>query len=401
MTFIEFFDKTCIENICVSLIHVPERIILVGSDSNTLTKHIMRYDSLFKKRGHNVIFEKRGVNKNNLDSIVEALEAIVNTYDNCHFDLTGGDELYLTAMGIVFERHKKKNINMHKYSIIANKLIDCDGNGETVLFAGLPKMTVNENINLYGGKIINAELSRADSNAISADIAADIDAMWQLCCKDQRSWNCNIGIIERLVSKAIPDNDPLVFSVPAKLYSNKAGELTGFMKKLSHEGLIDITQDEKFVTVKYKNSYVKSCLEKSGKILELKIFLLTNNLKDENGDNIYNDSMSGITIDWDGIISRDIPNTENEIDLILMHGVIPVFISCKNGQTDVNELYKLNTVAHTFGGRYSKKFLIAGSSATLSRAVKHRAIDMGIGIISNVHNLSDKVLSEKLSILRK
>ena len=111
--------------------------------------------------------------------------------------------------------------------------------------------------------------------------------------------------------------------------------------------------------------------------------------------------MSGITIDWDGVISRDVPNTENEIDIILMHGVIPVFISCKNGQADVNELYKLNTVAQTFGGQYSRKVLIAGSSLVLSKAVKRRAADMGVGIISSVHNLSDEVLSERLSALWK
>lgn len=403
MTYIEFFDKAYIENICVSLIHTPDRIILVGSDSNALSKHITRYDELFRRRGLSVIFEKRGVNKNNLQSIVETLEAIINTYDDCHFDLTGGDELYLAAMGIVFERYKDKNINMHRYSIFANKLFDCDGNGETILFEKLPEMTVSENIRLYGGEIINAELTYSDTTDINTDITNDINTLWRICCKDQRVWNNNVSNLERLVCEAKADSNGLSFSVTEKQYSDltKSDEMTDFVKKLTEEGLIVIEKKPDTIRVKYKNRYVKSCLEKSGKILELKIFVLAKDLINEDGNKIYNDTMSGITIDWDGVISRDVPNTENEIDIILMHGVIPVFISCKNGQADVNELYKLNTVAQTFGGQYSRKVLIAGSSLVLSKAVKRRAADMGVGIISSVHNLSDEVLSEKLSALWK
>lgn len=144
MTFIEFFDETCIENICVSLLKVPDRIILVGGDTGTLSKHIMRYDELFRARGQHVLFEKRVINKNNLFGIVEVLEAIINTYPDCHFDLTGGDDLYLTAMGIVFERYKEKKINMHRYSIASDKLIDCDADGEVFAYDSLPVLTVAE-----------------------------------------------------------------------------------------------------------------------------------------------------------------------------------------------------------------------------------------------------------------
>ena len=44
---------------------------------------------------------------------------------------------------------------------------------------------------------------------------------------------------------------------------------------------------------------------------------------------------------------------------MLMRGVIPVFVSCKNGAVDSNELYKLNTVADRFGSIYAKKIIAA------------------------------------------
>ncbi|MBQ3004644.1 MAG: hypothetical protein IJD88_01815 [Clostridia bacterium] len=69
--------------------------------------------------------------------------------------------------------------------------------------------------------------------------------------------------------------------------------------------------------------------------------------------------MTGVVIDWDGKLhdenTEKVLDTENEIDVLMMHGVIPVFVSCKSSSVDSNELYKLNTIAEKFGGPYAKK----------------------------------------------
>lgn len=119
-----------------------------------------------------------------------------------------------------------------------------------------------------------------------------------------------------------------------------------------------------------KNAQIKRCLAKAGSVLEIKMLLLANSALDDDGNQYYNDAASGVTIVWSnhGSSARrwnfydestdycDI-NTENEIDVMLMRGVIPVFVSCKNGAVDSNELYKLNTVADRFGSIYAKKSL--------------------------------------------
>ena len=81
-------------------------------------------------------------------------------------------------------------------------------------------------------------------------------------------------------------------------------------------------------------------------------------------------------------------DTENEIDVILMKGVVPVFISCKNGIIPGDELYKLNTVAEQFGSEYARKVLVAtdmGKAAKSRKYFLERARDMGIQIIEDVH----------------
>ena len=76
-------------------------------------------------------------------------------------------------------------------------------------------------------------------------------------------------------------------------------------------------------------------------------------------------------------------DTENESDGVMMRGMVPVFISCKNGYIDREELYKLNVVANRFGGKYAKKVLFATSldDSDYSQFLRQRAKDMGIKVI--------------------
>ena len=84
--------------------------------------------------------------------------------------------------------------------------------------------------------------------------------------------------------------------------------------------------------------------------------------------------------------------TLHEIDVILMKGMIPVFVSCKNGNVEEDELYKLDTVASRFGGTYAKKVLIATKLGKKPGGVEHfkqRARDMKIHLIDGVHEFDD------------
>lgn len=52
-----------------------------------------------------------------MQTIIDALSMFVEQYDDCVFDLTGGEDLYLVASGIVSERYRDKNIQMHRFNI--------------------------------------------------------------------------------------------------------------------------------------------------------------------------------------------------------------------------------------------------------------------------------------------
>ena len=95
-------------------------------------------------------------------------------------------------------------------------------------------------------------------------------------------------------------------------------------------------------------------------------------------------------------------DTQNEIDVILMKGLIPVFVSCKNGAVEDDELYKLNTVAERFGGTYAAKVLLAttlGRGGRSKRYLLERAQDMGIKVIEGVHEMTREEFARQLRAL--
>ena len=108
MTFIEFFDKTSVENICTCLAVASKKVIMLGPCNNVMADHKKRYETMFHKRNIEVDFQNFTTSKSNLKNAVEIIERIVNENEDCVFDITGGEPILNIALGIVFEKYKNK-----------------------------------------------------------------------------------------------------------------------------------------------------------------------------------------------------------------------------------------------------------------------------------------------------
>ena len=150
MTCIEFFDSNAIENIFTCLTVNPDRVILIGDNGKLLAAHAERYKNFTLEKGLDIEFAYYPITRNDLTGIVDRLSAIVETYDDCIFDLTGGDELYLTAAGMILERYSDKDIQMHRVNYLTRKAYDVDGDGNVILEEEMPELTVRECIRIYG-----------------------------------------------------------------------------------------------------------------------------------------------------------------------------------------------------------------------------------------------------------
>lgn len=408
MTIIEFFDKSSIENIAGCLLCKPEKMILVGNNPKMLVKAASHYESFLKSKGIETQISTISTSKNHLGSIIDALTKIVETHDDCVFDLTGGDDLYLVAVGNIMNIYGNR-VQCHRFNFRTDSLIDCDADGNTCA-VGSFDISIADNIRIYGGELVTDPENELYTHPwdFNAEFLGDIALMWDICKKNPRMWNNHIATLGALfdifgeetrlsltfnVQKAsllLPENNVKYFFVD------------WIMEELHKCGLLTVlfTNDSE-ISFCFKNEQIKRTLTVSGQILELLIASRLLLLREADGSQIYHEVMVGAVIDWDPM-DDDSARTLNEIDVIAMKGTLPIFISCKNGMFDANELYKLNTVATRFGNKYSKKILTSTELARLgarSESVRIRMENMGIRSIDNIAKMSTHDLDRILKSL--
>lgn len=85
--------------------------------------------------------------------------------------------------------------------------------------------------------------------------------------------------------------------------------------------------------------------------------------------------------------------TTNELDVFVIRGVTPYFISCKNGEVRNDSLYELQSFADQFGVQHVKKALISTYVTPSSASRAHlalRAKNMGIRFVGQVHTMDEE-----------
>ena len=153
MTIIEFFDRSVIKNVANALLCKPDRVITVGHDVRLIYESYNYLLPLMDKIGKKVDLVPMKADRNNLQEIINVLKGIVEQYDDCIFDLTGGEDLYLVAVGSVMAS-SSKHIQCHRFDFKKKKLIDCDADG---LVCGVDNfnVSIDDIIALHGGKIVD------------------------------------------------------------------------------------------------------------------------------------------------------------------------------------------------------------------------------------------------------
>lgn len=408
MTIIEFFDKSAIENIASALLCAPERVVFVGGSLRQMERAAQYYRRTVVRRGIETSFSFCTVNKNNLQNIYRTLEQIVADEPDCILDLTGGEDLYLVATGMILAKHP--HVNCHRFNLRNSSLIDCDADGSVCRVEDFA-ITVEENINVYGGEVIcdkTDELATYDWDW-NADFLADVDAMWEICRRDPGKWNAQINTLGKIGECfQMPDAlgmqiDPDTAEAVLRSRGTRMVMLPALLTELERAGLISRLSMRGTVSFVFKNEQVKRCLTVAGQILEIRIAARMRGLTERDGTPLYHDCRVGVSINWDGEDGEDDRfRTVNEIDVLAMHGALPIFISCKNGEFDTEELYKLSTVAQRFGGGYAKKVLAVSDlekMGTKGEYLRARAEDMGIRILDNVAELDNVELDRLLRSL--
>lgn len=409
MTIVEFFDKDAIENIVSTLLCEPERVIFVGSKKADMDRAIAVYKQIAEEGNIQVEFDTRTVNHNDMPAIIRTLSEIVEECGECTFDLTGGEDLYLAAVGAVFHSYPDK-VQLHRFNIRNGRLYDCDADGrveETVR----DSISCAELIGAFGGRIVTCD---EKSNGTftwdyNDDFKEDIWAMWRICCRNIQAWNTQINTLDGINEWQQSPPDELDLTVNKELAAEALphrGKTCAFLyevlRPLEEQALIsNLSMKGDYLSLTFKNEQVKRCLTKAGQILEVLVSMLALEEVNDIDEPLYDDVMTGVLIDWDGPAETHLTDVENEIDVVLMKGLMPIFISCKNGFVKKEELYKFNTVADRFGGKYVVKILIASDLSRFGTEddLRSRAEEMNICFVTGLTDMEDRELRRMAQLL--
>ena len=390
MTIIEFFEKSPFENMISCITAKPDKVIFLG-DKTQIDKTLPIYERFLKNKNIQTQLISKHINKHDLKDIVNKLTEIIQTEKDCVFDITGGEDLVILGCGIVFATYRSQYpIKLQRFDLENGKIIDCDCDDE-VSFKGAFSVTVEELISLYGGVV----LPEKPQPPIDAE-KQDIDVLWALACNKLKTWNNSVKYLKEFEKRSYDKmNINLALSElknDIADYHLKISSYSFFLQELSQKGIINrLHISDENISYRYKNSLVRRCLNSPGDILEMKVLFEARRLQ-ENGKPFFDSCYIGVNIDWDGIIYNS-NETKNEIDVILIRALTPIFISCKIGEISEIETYKLWTVAERFGGKFVKKVLIASDFEMKNEKAEiafcNRAKDMGITFITDAAKMTE------------
>lgn len=380
---IEFFDKEPIENLITCFHFKMDKVIYFGH-SDTMTQDKMQDTRRALKNICEITdVEFFEVSQKSLYKVMELMERelkkVLNNGNKCFFDLTGGEELVLVAMGMLTFQYK---VPMHKFGLpenelyLLNKWEDVPRIDEVVEHRQL-QLTLDDMIGLQGGVINYRQQKDVKSHLEDKHFETAVKNMWEIANDNQRKWNGLSAVFKECNPY---ENENRDVKVPVKSMRQalkkipdiiSISELTQYFNRLQkYNVLAQVVVDEEYIRFRYGNDMLRECLLDAGCLLELHTYYE----RVESGR--YSDCRIGVHIDWDGIIDGGEVDVENEIDVMLLEGITPVFISCKNGRVNQMALYELDAVANRFGGKYVRKELTATQEIT--PAYLKRAEEMNI-----------------------
>lgn len=315
------------------------------------------------------------------DAVMWSFKTVMEEHpeeDRFVIETTGGAELFLVAGGMLLAEAGAR-VSFCNYSGVRNE--------ERKM---VQELTVDDVISLQGCKIV-AVCDGRKIDYLNGDFRNEVMKLWNAVKTVSADWNR----FAMLTTDEHPDS-PFTHG---KTFSGEQDRVISkrIMEKLAKTQIICDYQLDKVSINRFRLQYsfgklakTPALYEKSGTVLEM----FTCMAAAESG--LFRDCMSGVSLDADGIICGTAEETRNEIDVLMLRGNRPVFVSCKNTRPTKEYLYEIMAMAQHYGGAYAIPALVA--SADTFPAVAERAEEMGVILIDRV---AEKTLRELKDELRK
>lgn len=368
-TLIELFDKRPIANVLGTEMFRPEQTVFLCdkeiSENRALQQKLKNY---FKQRGLETQILFRETATLNAASVKRALETVVQQYPDCALDISGGSDAALFAGGLLCA---EQPLPVFTYSRKRNTFFDIQNApfAHNVLCDVL--LSAPDCFAAAGGSV---RQGRVD-NTVLEQYTGKIDGFFKLFLKYRHQWQRIVSYLQRV--SPTPKEGPLsLFVVAPWQVKGDRGMLTAneeALQDLSELGFLrelELLPGEQ-VRFSFADAQIRAWLRDVGSVLELYVW------KACVKSGRYQDVRVSVVVDWDGQNTRD--GVSNEIDVVAVRGIKPVFISCKTSEIRTEALNELAILRDRFGGEVARAIIVSAERACT--VTRNRAAELDIEVV--------------------
>ena len=366
-TLIELYDENPIENVLGTEVFRPKEMVLLCPpevESRRALKESL--DKYFRHRGCPVKITIVPVSLLDADKVAKRIREVLAAREDCAIDISGGTDAALFAAGLV-----GAETSVYTYSRKKNAFFEVRNAPFARNYPCKVSLDVESCFLMAGGTLLPG---REDSSLLREKLP-EIDALFSVFRKYRKEWRRQIGYIQQISS-----SEPGVLTAdgPSELRADhnlfRAHE--GMLKMLEEKDLIrDLEIEDNHVHFSFLDETVRFWLRDIGAVLEVKVFRSC--LEAE----CFQDVVFSAIVNWEGGTTQRNAVT-NEIDVVAVRGIQPLFISCKTNEIRTEALNELAIIRDRFGGKGSRAMIVTSANATRSRAVmRMRANELGIEVV--------------------
>ena len=366
-TLIELYDPSPIRNVLSAVMFRPEEMVLLCPSGSAEDAELKRsLSDFFAYVDCPVKLTFVSVSMLDADKIERVLREIMNSRQDCAIDISGGTDAALFATGVV-----SGEASVFTYSVRKNSFFEI----KNASFArSLPcdvRLDVAACLMMAGGTLLPG---RVDNNVLMS-MTDRIDSLFAVYGKFRRKWNWQISYIQQISSAesgVLTAEGPLTVHAGSKTVDADPA----LFDALADAGLItDLEYSSDSMRFRFPDETVRFWLRDIGAVLELQVFRACKAAE------CFDDVVLSAVVNWQGGQIRE-DSVTNEIDVMAVQGIQPVFISCKTSEVHTEALNELAILRGRFGGKFSRAILATSGTVTKSRApARNRAAQLGIELI--------------------
>ena len=370
-TLIELYDERPMENVLAAEMFRPESTVFICpsevAESPAMKTSLERY---FQSRGVDTRCVFVPVNMLNTGEVVEALRGVLEKSADCAIDIAGGTDSALFAAGMVAGG---EDVPVFTYSHKRNMFFDI----KNAPFAdSLPcgvSLTCADCFLMAGGSLKQGR----EDNSLLKDSLPEMDALWKVYCRFKKEWHSAVTYIQRIsqgLEKELTARGP----VTVKGDRGQVSANMEMMRMLEDGGLIsglEISDGE--VAFAFRSPLIRFWLRDVGSALEAHVYRACV------ASGLFNDVILSAAVNWH-YGGRAEGSVTNEIDVMAVRGVKPIFNACTATEIRTEALNELAILRDRFGGAGSYAAIVtsANTSGRNSAAMRARAQELNINVIS-------------------